>query len=238
MAAILADVDRARHGAIGRLLIMATRRARSLEDKMARHGEILDAAREVFDAGEVDEFTMDAVANALQLAKGTLYRYFPTREGLLLALADDEYQQWFSSVDAALASPASGDQVEALAVVLVDELMGRTRFMRLAAMVPSVLEHNIPFETAMLYKCRVMALSRGTAAIIGAWLGIADDDAVRLLIHLQASAIGLYMFANPAPIIRQVLADPSFEGRHSDLRSELLFAARAIIVAATTTSQS
>ena len=100
---------------------MATRRARSDEDKLARRAEILDAARQVFDGGEIDAFTMDDVAAALELAKGTLYRYFPTRESLLLALADDEYQQWFARVDEALiASDLNASHVGAFAQLLLE----------------------------------------------------------------------------------------------------------------------
>ena len=213
---------------------MATRRARSDEDKLARRTEILDAARQVFDGGEVDAFTMDAVAAALQLAKGTLYRYFPTREGLLLALADDEYQQWFARVDEALiASDLNASHVGAFAQLLVDQTLSQPRFLRLAALVPSVLERNVPYETAMQYKCNVVERGRRTTALLAQRLGVSDERATQLLIHLQAAATGLYHAANPAPIIVQLMADPSFPGRRTDLRTELLHSARALVWAAT-----
>ena len=212
---------------------MATRRARSDEDKLARRAEILDAARSVFDGGEVDEFTMDAVAAALELAKGTLYRYFPTREGLLLALADDEYQHWFARVDEALvAGHLEPAHLHAFAELLVDQTLAEPRFLRLAALVPSVLERNVPYETALQYKCNVVERGRRTTTLLAERLGIRDDRATQLLIHLQASASGLYHAANPAPIILRVLDDPSFSGRRTDLRAELLHSARALVWAA------
>jgi short-subunit dehydrogenase len=55
------------------------KRARSDDDKAVRRGDILDAARAVLDAGELDAFAMAAVAAKLGLVKGTIYRYFPTR---------------------------------------------------------------------------------------------------------------------------------------------------------------
>jgi AcrR family transcriptional regulator len=211
---------------------MATRRARSDEDKLARRSEILDAARSVFDAGEVDAFTMDAVAAGLDLAKGTLYRYFPTREGLLLALADDEYEQLFRRIDAALEhdAPAAVDaRVDELSQILVDQLTAQPRFLRLAALVPSVLERNIPFETALSYKCNVVERSTRTCRTVATWLGVDDVRAVRLLMQLQAVAIGLHHAVNPAPIIVRVLADPAFRGRRVDLSAELAHAARALV---------
>lgn len=212
---------------------MATRRARSDEDKLARRAEILDAAREVFDGGEIDAFTMDGVAAALELAKGTLYRYFPTREGLLLALADDEFQHWFARVDEALvASDLNASHVAAFAQLLVDQTLSQPRFLRLAALVPSVLERNVPYDTARQYKYNVVERGRRTAALLAQRLGVSDERATQLLIHLQAAATGLYHAANPAPIIVQLMADPSFPGRRTDLRTELLHAARALVWAA------
>ena len=212
---------------------MATRRARSDEDKLARRAEILDAARQVFDGGEIDAFTMDDVAVALELAKGTLYRYFPTRESLLLALADDEYQQWFARVDKALvASDLNASHVGAFAQLLVDQTLSQPRFLRLAALVPSVLERNVPYETAREYKCNVVQRGRQTAALLAQRLGVSEHRATQLLIHLQAAATGLHHAANPAPIIVQVMADPLFPGRRTDLRTELLHSARALVWAA------
>ena len=65
---------------------MDRRRARSDLDKAERRADILEAARATIDGSEMDEFTMDAVAAKLGLAKGTLYRYFPTREAVLLGI--------------------------------------------------------------------------------------------------------------------------------------------------------
>jgi len=211
---------------------MATRRARSDEDKLARRSQILDAACAVFDAGEVDEFTMEAVAAELDLVKGTLYRYFPTREGLLLALADDEYQHWFDRIDAALATPPAGDRFDTMARALVDQTLAEPRFLRLAALVPSVLERNVPFETAMQYKCGLMDRGRRTTELVAAWLQTSDARAGQLLIHLQAISTGLYHAANPAPIIVRVQSDPAYPGRRPDLRAELMHAARALVQAA------
>jgi AcrR family transcriptional regulator len=204
---------------------MVIRRARSEADKQARRGDIIDAAREVFDASEADQFTMDAVAVKLGLAKGTLYRYFPTREGLLLELAGAEYQMWFDRIDQRLVDlPAT-----AVAHALVDEVLRVPRFMRLAALVPSVLERNVPFDTAFTYKSALVARSGATIEGLAATLGVSIDQARRLLLQLQAMAIGMYHVAHPAPIIALVIADPCFPGQLVDERAELEAAVSALV---------
>lgn len=217
---------------------MVTRRARSFEDKVTRRNDIVTAAGDVFDATEADEFTMHAVATKLGLAKGTLYRYVPTREALLLALAADEYDAWFDRVDARLASApvvSVAATADSVARLLVDEIVRIPRFLRLASMVPSVLERNVPFETAFAYKSALVVRSRSTSDLLAGRLDVAVDDARRVLIHLQAIAVGLHQLAHPAPIIAQVMADPSFRGASIDERAELDRAALAIVNAARAT---
>ena len=215
---------------------MATQRARSDDAKRARRIDIVAAARDVFDASETDEFTMDAVAVKLGLAKGTLYRYFPTREGLLLDLASAEYADWFERVDArlrTLRATGARPMPDAIASGFVDELVVVPRFMRLASLVPSVLERNVPFATAFAYKTAVITRSQTTTQLVADVLEIEPAAARRLLLQLQAVAIGLYHMAHPAPIIAEVLADPTFPGSRIDERAELQAAVRALVVAAT-----
>ncbi|MGH3725037.1 MAG: TetR/AcrR family transcriptional regulator [Mycobacterium sp.] len=51
---------------------------------------LLDAARQILDDVGPDNMSMDAVANAAGVGKGTLFRRFGSRTGLLLALLDHE----------------------------------------------------------------------------------------------------------------------------------------------------
>jgi AcrR family transcriptional regulator len=61
-----------------------------LDDKRAR---ILHAAYEVCEQQGVEAARMEEVAARAQVSKGTLYRYFESREQLLLATILDSYQQ-------------------------------------------------------------------------------------------------------------------------------------------------
>jgi len=203
-----------------------TRRARSAADKELRRAAILDAAREVFDSVEFDEFTMDAVAASLGLVKGTLYRYVPTREALLLALLTEEYTGWFDAVDLCLSdSPA-----DSVAPLLVDELLERPRLMRLMSM-SSVLERNVPFDTAREFKVFLLARSTSVAALLAERLGCTPVRATQLLVHLHALSVGLYHHTHPAPVVCEVLADPALAVTRIDLRTELLHGIAALVAA-------
>ena len=57
-----------------------------------RRAEILDAALQLFSSKGFHDTTMEEVANAAGVAKGTIYLYFQSKEHLLLALKRDFMQ--------------------------------------------------------------------------------------------------------------------------------------------------
>jgi len=69
-------------------------RARSEKAKLAREDSILTAAEILLRESGYDAMTMQAVATAAGLAKGTLYLYFTSRESLVLAVHDRLFDRW------------------------------------------------------------------------------------------------------------------------------------------------
>lgn len=59
---------------------------------------LLEAARSLMSACSVDSLTMDAVAAAAGVGKGTVFRRFGSREGLMTALLSDQEASWQSRV--------------------------------------------------------------------------------------------------------------------------------------------
>ena len=69
-------------------------RARSETAKLAREDAILTAAEILLRQSGYDTMTMQAVATAAGLAKGTLYLYFTSRESLVLAVHGRLFDRW------------------------------------------------------------------------------------------------------------------------------------------------
>jgi AcrR family transcriptional regulator len=205
---------------------MTNRRARTEADKAGRRADILVAAATTFDRSEFDAFTMEAVAGELGLAKGTLYRYFPTREGLLLEVLRGELDDWFAEIDGAIARVTSARGV---ADRLVTTLTARARMLRLLAVLPSVLERNVPYETALDFKTFLLDHSARTGALLDTALSARKGSGSRLLVQLNAGVIGLYLGAHPSPVVAEVLAQPSFVPLRVDLRRELTHLTRALV---------
>lgn len=95
---------------------MATTTKKSKHDVVCefRCGEILEAARKVFARKGFDAATMDEIADAAGLAKGTLYLYFPSkREVYLEALRKGFAALTEQTVRNMEAAPAAADKLRA-----------------------------------------------------------------------------------------------------------------------------
>lgn len=74
----------------------------------ARRAEILEAARQVFVAKGCDAASMQQIAKAAGVSAGNIYRYFPSKEALIIAVCEAcevDDRDKFASVNAAAASP-------------------------------------------------------------------------------------------------------------------------------------
>jgi len=69
-------------------------RARSETAKLAREDSILTAAEILLRQSGYEAMSMQAVATAAGLAKGTLYLYFTSREALVLAVHSRLFDRW------------------------------------------------------------------------------------------------------------------------------------------------
>lgn len=73
----------------------------------AKRRQIMSAGECLFAARRYDEITMDAVARAAGVGKGTIYRYFSSKEALLLAIVDAAREDLLQAV--LETSQAAGD---------------------------------------------------------------------------------------------------------------------------------
>lgn len=81
-----------------RLLPLADEPAAERADAARNREALLNAAAELVDACDVDGVTMDAVAQRAGVGKGTVFRRFESREGLMAALLDHSERAWQADV--------------------------------------------------------------------------------------------------------------------------------------------
>ena len=122
---------------------MGRTRARSDDAKRARRQSILSTADQLLRHEGFDAFTMNKLAAATDLAKGTLYLYFATREELVLALYTDLHVGWIHRFIAAEKQMVTPDY-DALCVRFYQSFVADALLVDLAARVTSGLEPHVP----------------------------------------------------------------------------------------------
>jgi AcrR family transcriptional regulator len=201
------------------------------EQKDLRREEILGAALRLFRRRRYEAITIAEVAKESRIAKGTVYLYYRTKEAIFLGLLGRALGHWFDALDRALAiepSPANPASTEFIDWTL-DSLAGRDAFLRLMAVMHSVLEQNLELETALQFKRELAVRTARSGQALDSRLQLPAGSGVRLLLQMLAMVIGLQHLATPDPRVAAAMArDPRLALFRIDFNTEL----RALLTAA------
>lgn len=199
------------------------KRARSAEQKDLRRHEILAAAAQLYATRRLEAISMQDIARAAGLAKGSLYLYFETKEELYLTLLESSLQQWLAQLDAWLLAQTSPLHAAALATELARSLQRHPMLVRMLAILHTVLEHNLDRVRIAQFKHFLLRTLSHTASLIEQKLPrLLPGQGLQLLLRIDALVIGLQHLSDPAPAVRQVLeAQAALAGFRVDFAREL-----------------
>ena len=179
---------------------------------------ILAATREAVAARGPDKLTMSAVANAAGVSRPTLYRWFPTKDDLLSAIAVYEEEQFDLGVRAlvdAHRSPARRlDAFLAFAVNYLDGLIGPDPIGADPRFALQSFARSLPVQVETLARLLGDALQQVPAVRTGA---LTSEQAAEMFLRV---AISHYLVPHPEPDV--LLANlRSFAGlpRRSSVRA-------------------
>ena len=207
------------------------RRAIKDEQKHERRQAILDIAWQLFQDMPYPQITMSEVAERAGLAKGTLYLYFKTKEELFLALQEQQLAAWFDEVDAQLSAAQGAGDIVQVADLICGSLERRPGLTRLLAMLHSILEQNVGYDTALRFKRMLLARMSGTGALLEDCLSfLTSGQGAHLLLQAHALIIGMRHLADPAPVARRVLEEPEMAPFAVQFAPEFLKAFTALLL--------
>ena len=171
-----------------------------------RHGSakarIIGAAAELFATHGVGGTSLQMIADAIGVTKAAVYHQFPSKDEIVIAVAEAELARLGAAVDAAEAQPSPARAREALITGIVDLAVARRRMESILVGDPVLIRffaHHEPFRQVMdrLYRLLMgddgpearMSAVMLTAAIGGAVMhpiaADLDDDTLRSqLLHL------------------------------------------------------
>lgn len=195
-------------------------RARTDQDKNARREQLLEVAAQLWTEKNFSSITMLEVAKRANLAKGTTYLYFQTKEELLLALLERELQAWFLELGTTLSKKASFTPKE-FSQIVTKGLVQRPAFTRLICIQASILEHNIDFERALEFKSFLLEQATNAASLLESKLEfLKRGEGMSLLQRINALIIGFYDLAHPSEIVQTVLEKPEMKTLRIDFSKQ------------------
>ena len=197
-------------------------RARRPAEKAARREAILTATADLLARSPLQEVSLNAIAAETRLSKPNLYRYFESREEILLALFLQDLRSFADDVVSTLSGFAPGQAADDIATVLVDAYANRPRLCRFLGVIASVFEHNV--STRVIEDTKRSSLSLATEVATGLHRVLPKLRFERCLWLNNMSALlvaGLWPPAYPATAVSEVLARPEFAALRPDFKRDL-----------------
>lgn len=189
---------------------LAFQRARTPEAISIRREAILAAAVALFDAEGPEGAGLNAIAARAGFTKSNVYRYFESREAVLITLFLDEFRAVVAAIETGLAEIAPGD-TGAVAHLIAGAFLARPRLCRLMSILSSVLERNVSEEAVVALKIETLDLTRRIAGAMARVLpALSFEDCAWGGSVVAAFIAGLWPAAHPAPVVERVMARPEF----------------------------
>jgi AcrR family transcriptional regulator len=204
-------------------------RARRPEEKEARRQQILAAARKLLAAQGVGELSLNDLARRSGVSKSNVYRYFESREDVLLQLWVEEVRELGERLEQAFASVAPGDVAGVIAAV-VSAFAAQPMLCELTSIASPVLERNLSVDAIVRAKTNLATLTVHIAGLLHARLPfISLADCSWLASTAATWVAGIWPAVNPSRAAAEALSraelsamQPVFERDLSRLLSVLI----------------
>ncbi len=186
------------------------KRARNEGDKERRRADILAEARGALEGSDYRDLRLSDLARNLGLVKGTLYRYFPTRQDLFMAVYREELEGWLSSWGsilqaAAVGSPTGGAAKEDLVALWSRSLIERRTLVRLVGEFHAVIEPELSDKGLLEFKTYLKSLLERAAEKVEDSIPEFRDAGVELILGLYVLIQGCAPLCFPSRRIRDIL---------------------------------
>jgi len=202
-------------------------RARTPEHKEERRAQLLDTAAEFLAAGgPLHDLGLNELARRAGMAKSNVYRYFESREALLLELLERAFAQSFQ-LFMERAAPRAPLSLDVFAQHFAGALAQQPLLGQLTSALPSVLEHNLSKEAIRSFKLGALAFLREVAAGCHELCpALTAEQHLDLLAHALILITGLWPHAHPAQVVRELVQEPELAPFAHDYAPDLERAVR------------
>lgn len=196
-------------------------RARRPEQKEQRRSHLLLTARALLQDGmSLQSLSLNELARRAGMAKANIYRYFESREAVLLALLWHEWVQWFERFSAQ--TPRRARRLDRLIAAVAASLAEEKLLCALTAALPTVIEQNLSEAPIREFKTAALGLLEEAGHFLAErCAALAPTQYAQLLYDAAVAMIGWYPSTHPSASAARVHAAPEFRFFRRDFASEL-----------------
>lgn len=164
------------------------------QDKQGRRQMILDAAGRLFLSGDGTLPSAAQIAAKSDIAKGTVYLYFRTKEEIFAALLLEGWAALLQDVGGTLKRTKGTRTAKSSAFLkaFIGHLESHPGLLRLDALGYGVLEKNLEPAKLKAFKAAFLATLGETGALAESSLKLAEGHGVRILMRTYALTRGLW----------------------------------------------
>lgn len=151
----------------------------SEQEKQEYRDLIFNKAIEMFDESGYGEITMSKLAKRCDIAKGTIFKYYETKETLFSGILYHEYTQWYEAELEALSKYDSFDKESYISFTkkqTEDLVDNRYRFLRLASIKRTILDKNVKPEVFLGHVQNLTAEIREIARVTAGKVDFLTED--------------------------------------------------------------
>lgn len=209
---------------------MPFKRARSPQAKARRAGDLLKAAAAILDQQGVEEVTLTRIAARAGVVKSNVYRYFESREEILLRVLLSDLALMLDALEQTVQGPLSPRRT---AELLATGFASKARVCLLLTDLAPTLERNIGSETLReLKRMFLQALDRATAVLHCAQPEIPVLGCERIVMAINALVAGLWPMTHPGPVLERVQSEAEFARLRSEFQEALTQSIHALLLGA------
>ena len=207
---------------------MDFKRARKAEQKEERRKGILATARELCDENGVMDWSLNELGRRAAVNKSNLYRYFGSREEILMTLMQEEMVTFVDQFSKRVENrKLTAVELGEIIATLYHEQPFLCELLVISA---SILEQKVEVEAIKEIKLQSVALSARIARDIANALDHIDEEAARkIALTSSLLAVGLWPMAKPSAPARELAKLEGLEWLALSFQRELSDALHAYV---------
>ncbi|WP_202596369.1 TetR/AcrR family transcriptional regulator [Mesorhizobium loti] len=182
-------------------------RARRPEQKEERRSHLLNVTRTLLSEqpGAV-VFGLNELARHAGMTKSNVYRYFESREALLMEVLREEAALWYNDLRSDLGTSNEPVSAERLADAIARTASARPLLGHLTSILPSIIEHNVSAECIRDFKTGSLLLIQECASLLHGRTRSLSLSACEEFMHWTLIMItGLWPLSHPSSVANVAL---------------------------------